>query len=356
MADPSFDVVSKIDRQEVDNALNQASKELSQRFDFRGTNASIDWSGELGVTVKADTEDRALAALEVFKEKLVKRSISLKALDAGEPKLSGKQYVIAATLKQGIDQEAAKKIAKKIRDEGPKGVQAQIQGDQLRVSGKKSDDLQAVIALLKGARPRRRAAVRQLPLIEGRRMKGIILAGGSGTRLHPITLAVIQAAAAGLRQADDLLPAVGADAGRHPRHPDHHHAARTGAVHPAARRRQRPRTQPHLRRAGRAERAGRGVHHRPRARRIGYRRTGARRQHLLRPRPGPAALPDRRAAGRLPALRLPGQRPGALRRRRGRRRRTAHLHRGEAGQAQVQSRRHRSVLLRQRRRRDRGRT
>jgi uncharacterized protein YajQ (UPF0234 family) len=151
MADPSFDVVSKIDRQEVDNALNQAAKEVSQRFDFRGTNASIEWSGELGVTVKADTEERAKAALDVFKEKLVKRSISLKALDAGEPKASGKQYVITSTLKQGIGQEDAKKIAKKIRDEGPKGVQAAIQGDQLRVSGKKRDDLQAVIALLKGA-------------------------------------------------------------------------------------------------------------------------------------------------------------------------------------------------------------
>ena len=151
MADPSFDVVSKVDRQEVDNALNQASKEVSQRFDFRGTNASIAWSGELGVTVKADTEERAKAALEVFKEKLVKRSISLKSLDAGEPTQSGKQYVIASTLKQGIAQEDAKKIAKKIRDEGPKGVQASIQGDQLRVSGKKRDDLQAVIALLKGA-------------------------------------------------------------------------------------------------------------------------------------------------------------------------------------------------------------
>ncbi len=151
MADPSFDVVSKIDRQEVDNALNQASKELSQRFDFRGTNASVEWSGELGVTIKADTEDRANAALEVFKEKLVKRSISLKALDAGEAKASGKQYVIASTLKQGIDSDEAKKIAKLVRDEGPKGVQAQIQGDQLRVSGKKRDDLQAVIALLKGS-------------------------------------------------------------------------------------------------------------------------------------------------------------------------------------------------------------
>jgi len=149
MADPSFDVVSKIDRQEADNALNQAAKELAQRFDFRGVNASIEWSGELGITVKADTEERAAAALEVFKEKLIKRSISLKALDAGEPKASGKQYVIAGSLKQGIESDVAKKIAKAIRDDGPKGVQAQIQGEQLRVSGKKRDDLQAVIALLK---------------------------------------------------------------------------------------------------------------------------------------------------------------------------------------------------------------
>ncbi|MBV9593364.1 MAG: YajQ family cyclic di-GMP-binding protein [Actinobacteria bacterium] len=151
MADPSFDVVSKIDRQEVDNALNQAAKEVAQRFDFRGTNASISWSGELGVTIRADTEERAGAALEVFKEKLVKRSISLKALVAGEPKQSGKQYTITGTLKQGIDQDEARKISKLIRDEGPKGVQAQIQGDQLRVSGKKRDDLQSVISLLKNA-------------------------------------------------------------------------------------------------------------------------------------------------------------------------------------------------------------
>lgn len=151
MADPSFDVVSKIDRQEVDNALNQAAKELGQRFDFRGVNASIEWAGELGVTIKADTEERARAALDVFKEKLVKRSISMKAVDAGEPKQSGKQYVVALTMRQGIDQEHGKKIAKLIRDEGPKGVQAQIQGEQLRVSGKKKDDLQSVIALLKGA-------------------------------------------------------------------------------------------------------------------------------------------------------------------------------------------------------------
>ena len=151
MADASFDVVSKVDRQEVDNALNQAAKEVGQRFDFRGTNASIAWSGELGVTIKADTEERAKAALEVFKEKLVKRSISLKSLDAGDPKQSGKQYVIPTTLKQGLDSDHARKIAKLVRDEGPKGVQAQIQGDQLRVSGKKKDDLQTVIALLRKA-------------------------------------------------------------------------------------------------------------------------------------------------------------------------------------------------------------
>jgi cyclic-di-GMP-binding protein len=150
MADSSFDVVSKVDRQEVDNALNQAAKELSQRFDFRGTNATIAWAGEAGVTLSADTEERVSAALEVFKEKLIKRNISLKSLDADEPQASGKSYKISARIKQGIESDTAKKIAKIIRDEGPKGVQAQIQGDQLRVSGKKRDDLQAVQQLLRG--------------------------------------------------------------------------------------------------------------------------------------------------------------------------------------------------------------
>jgi uncharacterized protein YajQ (UPF0234 family) len=147
----SFDIVSKVDRQEVDNALNQTSKELAQRFDFRGTNAQISWAGDEAVTLQADTEDRVKAALEVFKEKLVKRQLSLKSLDAGDPKPSGKGYKIDAKILQGIDSEKAKSIGKKIRDEGPKGVQAQIQGDQLRVTAKKKDDLQTVIALLKGA-------------------------------------------------------------------------------------------------------------------------------------------------------------------------------------------------------------
>ena len=150
MADPSFDIVSKVDRQEVDNAFHQAEKELGTRFDFRGTGTTIARSGDNGVTITSETEKRAAAALDVFKEKLVKRNISLKSLDAGEPKQSGKTYRIEAKIIEGIEADKAKAISKKIRDEGPKGVQAQIQGDQLRVTGKKKDDLQAVIALLKG--------------------------------------------------------------------------------------------------------------------------------------------------------------------------------------------------------------
>src|SRR5215211_3880374 len=148
-ASPSFDIVSKVDRQEVDNAVHQAEKELGTRFDFRGTNTTITQSGEEAVTLTSETEERVVAALDVFKEKLIKRNISLKSLDAGEPRSSGKSYKIGARIKQGIESDTAKKIAKIIRDEGPKGVQAQIQGDQLRVSGKKRDDLQAVQQLLR---------------------------------------------------------------------------------------------------------------------------------------------------------------------------------------------------------------
>ena len=132
MADSSFDIVSKIDRQEVDNALSQAAREVSQRYDFKGTGAEITWSGDQGIEISANAEDRANAVLDVFKEKLIKRQQSLKILDAG------------------ITQENAKKLSKLIRDEGPKGVKAQIQGEELRVSSKSRDDLQAVQALIKG--------------------------------------------------------------------------------------------------------------------------------------------------------------------------------------------------------------
>ncbi|MER6607190.1 YajQ family cyclic di-GMP-binding protein [Streptomyces sp. NPDC000927] len=149
MADSSFDIVSKVERQEVDNALNQAAKEISQRYDFKGTDASIAWSGEK-ILMSANGEERVKAILDIFQSKLIKRGISLKALEAGEPQLSGKEYKITASIQEGISQENAKKVAKIIRDEGPKGVKAQVQGDELRVSSKSRDDLQAVQALLKG--------------------------------------------------------------------------------------------------------------------------------------------------------------------------------------------------------------
>ncbi len=149
MADSSFDVVSKVDRQEVDNALNQAAKEISQRFDFKNTGAAIEWSGEWGVEITANSEDRAKAVLDVFQSKLVKRGVSLKALETGDPKPSGKEVRLTGTFSNGMSSENAKKVAKIIRDEGPKGVKAQIQGDELRVTSKSRDDLQEVIALLK---------------------------------------------------------------------------------------------------------------------------------------------------------------------------------------------------------------
>jgi cyclic-di-GMP-binding protein len=149
VADPSFDIVSKVEHQEVDNAVNQASKELATRFDFRGVDASVAWAGESSILVKAATEERCKAALEVLREKMVKRGVSLKSLEHGDPQASGKEFRLPITIQQGIPDDKAKALAKKIKAEGPKGVQAQIQGDQLRVSGKKRDDLQAVIALLK---------------------------------------------------------------------------------------------------------------------------------------------------------------------------------------------------------------
>lgn len=150
MADSSFDIVSKVDKQEAANALTQAQKEIEQRYDFKGVGASIEWSGEK-VLMKAASEERVLAVLDVFQSKLVKRGISLKSLDAGKPFASGKEYRIEASLKNGIEQEQAKKISKIIREEGPKSIKSQIQGDELRVTSKSRDDLQDLIALLKSS-------------------------------------------------------------------------------------------------------------------------------------------------------------------------------------------------------------
>lgn len=151
MADSSFDIVSKVDHQEVDNALNQAAKEVATRFDFKNTQTTIAWRGEDGIEITSSTEERCKAALDVLKDKLVKRQVSLKALDAGEPRPSGKETKIQCALKAGISKEQASKLNKMIRDSGPKGVKSQVMGEELRVSAKSRDDLQAVQRLVREA-------------------------------------------------------------------------------------------------------------------------------------------------------------------------------------------------------------
>ncbi len=153
MADSSFDVVSKYDYQEVDNAVNQTAKEINQRYDFKNVGASIELKGET-ITMIANTPERVLAIWDVLQSKLIRRGLSLKQVDVGEgePKPSGKEFRLVGALKEGISQENAKKITKLIRDEAPKSVKAQIQGEEVRVSSKSRDDLQQTIALLKNSK------------------------------------------------------------------------------------------------------------------------------------------------------------------------------------------------------------
>ena len=183
MADASFDVVSKVDRQEVDNALNQAGKELSQRFDFRGTNATIAWAGEEGSPCRRRPRSGSRRRPRGVQGEADQRGISLKVLDAGEPQASGKVYKIARHDQAGHRVRRAKEIAKPIRDEESKGVQAQIQGDQLRVSGKKRTTGRRYRTAQR-PRLRDRPAVHQLPVIR-RRSSGadlrVFYAGGLGT-------------------------------------------------------------------------------------------------------------------------------------------------------------------------------
>ena len=150
MADSTFDVVSKIDKMEADNAVNQARKEIEQRYDFKGVGASVEWTGE-SILIKANSDERAKAVLDVLQSKFIKRGISLKSLESGEPYASGKEFRIDVKLKQGIDAPTAKKLNQLIRDEAPKSVKSQTQGDELRVSSKSRDDLQATMALLRNA-------------------------------------------------------------------------------------------------------------------------------------------------------------------------------------------------------------
>ncbi len=150
MANSSFDIVSKLDTQEVDNAINQAAKEVAQRYDFRDVDASVALQADT-IVLEANTPERVNAILDVVRSKLVRRSVSLKVLDleGREPQPSGKIYRLVIPLKEGISQDLAKKVNKLIRDEGPKGVKTQIQGDEIRVTSKSRDDLQSVIALVK---------------------------------------------------------------------------------------------------------------------------------------------------------------------------------------------------------------
>jgi cyclic-di-GMP-binding protein len=146
---PTFDVVSQVDMQEVRNAVDQSGRELGTRFDFKGTGSSIDFSGN-ELTLHSSTEDRLKAVQQVLEEKLVKRHISLRALDYGKveeaAKGTSRQLI---TLKAGIGPDQARAINKFIKDKAPKGVSSSTQGDQVRVTSKKRDELQATISALK---------------------------------------------------------------------------------------------------------------------------------------------------------------------------------------------------------------
>ena len=148
---PSFDVVSEIDQQELRNAVDQTARELAQRFDFKNTDSSIEQK-DLVITLRSVTEDRIRAVRQVFEEKLVKRGLSLKGIDWGRiEEASGGTARQVVTMKAGISSDKAREINRLIKEKGPKGVSSQTQGEQVRVTGKKRDDLQEVIALLKSS-------------------------------------------------------------------------------------------------------------------------------------------------------------------------------------------------------------
>ncbi len=147
----SFDVVSEVDRQEVRNAVDQAQREIGTRFDFKNTNSSIE-QNELALTLRSVSEDRLTALRQVLEEKLVKRSVSLKGLEYGDVEEATQNTVRqVATIKVGISSDKAREINKLIKEQAPKGVSSQTQGEMVRVTSKKRDDLQAVMAAIKAA-------------------------------------------------------------------------------------------------------------------------------------------------------------------------------------------------------------
>lgn len=144
----SFTIVSKVDHQETINALNQTEKEINQRYDFKGTNPTIEHKNNTFL-IKANSEEKTKAILDVFQTKLIKRGISLKSLETKNPQPTGKNYQLEANIKEGLPQEQAKKISKIIREEAPKTIKTQIQGEEIKVTSKNRDDLQEVITILK---------------------------------------------------------------------------------------------------------------------------------------------------------------------------------------------------------------
>ena len=147
---PSFDVVSEVDMHEVTNAVDQANREVSTRFDFKGSNARYELN-ESVVTMKAESEFQLQQMLDILQTKLSRRGVDITCLELGDPQQSGKEVRLEVTIRQGLDSELSKKIVKLIKDAKLK-VQAAIQGDKVRVNGKKRDDLQQVIAMLKEAK------------------------------------------------------------------------------------------------------------------------------------------------------------------------------------------------------------
>ena len=146
---PSFDVVSEVDRQELKNAVDQAQRELANRFDFKNTDSSIEQK-DLILTIRTSSEDRLRALKLLLEEKFVKRQVSLKGIDWGKIETaSGESVRQVVTVKVGINSDKAREINKLIKEKGPKGVSSQTQGEQIRVTGKKRDDLQETMALLK---------------------------------------------------------------------------------------------------------------------------------------------------------------------------------------------------------------
>ena len=148
---PSFDIISEVDRQELKNAIDQAQRELANRFDFKNTDSSIEQK-DLILTIRTSSEDRLRALKLLLEEKFVKRQVSLKGIDWGKIEAaSGESVRQIVTVKVGINSDKAREINKIIKEKGPKGVSSQTQGEQVRVTGKKRDDLQEVMALLKSS-------------------------------------------------------------------------------------------------------------------------------------------------------------------------------------------------------------